>query len=78
MRIRRCDAAVDIVVDVPVPNPTCVALGGPDMNILYITTTRRKMSDEELESVPTAGSLFAVKVPVKGVGEPKFGSGSSW
>mmetsp|Transcript_27371 Transcript_27371/g.52114 ORF Transcript_27371/g.52114 Transcript_27371/m.52114 type:complete len:355 (+) Transcript_27371:371-1435(+) len=78
VRIRRCDAAVDIVVDVPVPNPTCVALGGPDMNILYITTTRRKMSDEELESVPTAGSLFAVKVPVKGVGEPKFGSGSSW
>jgi len=64
-------------VRLPVPNPTTVQLGGPDLKTLYITTTRRKMSDEALAASPTAGGLFAVRVPVAGVAEPKFGAAAS-
>mmetsp|Transcript_29483 Transcript_29483/g.40711 ORF Transcript_29483/g.40711 Transcript_29483/m.40711 type:complete len:138 (-) Transcript_29483:51-464(-) len=72
VRHRACDGAIDIIVHVPVPNPTQVALGGPDLDTLYITSAREHLSEEELVAAPTSGSLFAVKVPLKGVPEPKF------
>ena len=76
MRHREDDGEIDVIVHLPVPNPTCVQLGGANMDTLYITTTQKKMSEADLEAMPMAGSLFAVKVPVKGVAEPKFGGTS--
>eukprot|EP00238_Polyblepharides_amylifera_P010592 CAMPEP_0196579664 /NCGR_PEP_ID=MMETSP1081-20130531/24362_1 /TAXON_ID=36882 /ORGANISM="Pyramimonas amylifera, Strain CCMP720" /LENGTH=307 /DNA_ID=CAMNT_0041899313 /DNA_START=219 /DNA_END=1142 /DNA_ORIENTATION=+ len=74
VRHRASDGVIDTIVHLPVPNPTQMALGGPDLDTLYITTARRKMSDEQLAAAPTAGGIFAVKVPIKGVIEPKFKS----
>mmetsp|Transcript_36394 Transcript_36394/g.50568 ORF Transcript_36394/g.50568 Transcript_36394/m.50568 type:complete len:162 (+) Transcript_36394:223-708(+) len=74
VRHRACDGVVDTIVHLPVPNPTCMALGGPGLNHLYITTARRKMTGEQLEAMPTSGGVFVVKVPVEGVPEPKFKS----
>lgn len=71
VRHRPEDGIIDTVVEVPVPNVTCCALGGPNLTTLYITTTRRKMSEDELASQPEAGSLFAVDVPIQGLPEPE-------
>ncbi len=59
-------------IKLPVWNPTCVALGGKDLDTRYITSSRQMMDDAMLEKCPTAGGLFSVKVSVPGVPEPEF------
>lgn len=54
------------VIKLPVTNVTCCAFGGVDLNELYITTAREGLSNETLESEPLAGSVFRIKLPVKG------------
>ncbi|NIQ38130.1 MAG: hypothetical protein GTN81_06030 [Proteobacteria bacterium] len=68
----RPDGAVDRVLDMPVMNPTCVAFGGKNLDMLYVTTGRYLMTPEQIETEPLSGGLFAVKVDVKGLNEPKF------
>jgi L-arabinonolactonase len=46
--------------------------GGPDLDILYVTTMRGALSEEELASEPLAGSLLALKPGVRGVAEAPF------
>jgi L-arabinonolactonase len=57
---------------VPVQKPTCVAFGGPDLDTLFITTSRLGSSVEILEREPHSGSLFAVRPGVKGLIDAPF------
>jgi sugar lactone lactonase YvrE len=66
------DGKVDRVIDLPVRAPTSCAFGGPDLDTLFITTARQRMSEEELAPQPLAGSVLAVKVGVRGLPEPRF------
>ena len=68
----RPDGTIDRIVDIPVVNPTCVAFGGKDLDVLYVTTARYLMTPEQIEAEPLSGGLFAVKVDVQGLNEPKF------
>lgn len=61
------DGTPDMVIDLPVPNITCVAIGGMRMNRLFITTARIDMTDEELAASPEAGGLYVVDIPSKGL-----------
>lgn len=49
--------------------PTCVALGGPDMNVLAVTSARTDLSDAELTEQPEAGALFLFRVAATGLPE---------
>ncbi|MDC7998322.1 SMP-30/gluconolactonase/LRE family protein [Gilvibacter sediminis] len=60
-------------VEVPAHNVTAAAFGGPDLDILYITSARVDMTDEELEKYPLAGSVFSYKPGVKGQKADVFG-----
>ena len=53
-------------IEVPAPNVTSCAFGGPSGNQLLITTARENMSDELLADYPHSGSVFSVNLPVKG------------
>lgn len=53
-------------IDIPAPNVTKVAFGGPDLMTLFITTARKGLSDETLAQYPLAGGLFAITVTVAG------------
>ncbi|MBB3178382.1 SMP-30/gluconolactonase/LRE family protein [Variovorax sp. Sphag1AA] len=66
------DGRVDRIVPVPVPRPTCCAFGGPDLDVLYVTTASQNMTPEELEAQPLAGALLAYDVGVRGLPEPRF------
>jgi sugar lactone lactonase YvrE len=55
------------IVDVPVPNPTCAAFVGPDLDRLLITTARRKLDAEGLRRWPESGGLFIADVGVRGL-----------
>ena len=66
------DGRVDRVVELPVRRPTCCAFGGPDLDILYVTTASQNMTREELDAEPLAGALLAFDVGVRGLPEPRF------
>ncbi|MDM4765276.1 SMP-30/gluconolactonase/LRE family protein [Pelomonas sp. SE-A7] len=48
---------------VPVRNPSCPALGGPDGDWLMTTTARQDNSREQLQALPLSGSLFGLRLP---------------
>lgn len=66
--------AVDRVIELPVTNPTCVCLGGPDYKTLFITTARKFLDRSQLRQEPLAGSVLSVDVDVAGRPERRFGS----
>ncbi|MDQ0393964.1 SMP-30/gluconolactonase/LRE family protein [Labrys monachus] len=67
------DGSVDRVIDMPVKKVTSVMFGGPDLDILFVTS----MAKPPLPRFPgdgrQRGSLFAVHgLGVRGVPEPRF------
>jgi sugar lactone lactonase YvrE len=50
------DGAVDRIVELPVAHPTCPAFGGPDLDVLYVTTGRHWV--EPGRPAGLAGALF--------------------
>lgn len=66
------DGRIDRVIGVPAQRPTCCGFGGPNLDILYITTASQFMSPDELAAQPYAGSLLAIEPGVRGLREPRF------
>ncbi len=63
------------VIELSVPNITCCTFAGDDLQTLYITTARTRMTDVELAAKPEAGGLFAVRLPAHhapGILEPRY------
>lgn len=62
-RIRRYSPAaqIDQEIRLPVSLVTSAAFGGPDLADLYITTARHRLTAEERERQPLAGSLFVCR-----------------
>ena len=60
------------VIELPVELPTCAAFGGPNLDVLYVTTSRFNRSEAQLASQPLAGGLFALDVGVRGLPEARF------
>jgi sugar lactone lactonase YvrE len=56
----------------PVSQPTACAFGGPDLEDLYITTTRILKEPEELDRESTLGGLFRCRPGVKGLPANRF------
>jgi sugar lactone lactonase YvrE len=52
------------VVAIPATQVTACAFGGPDLDRLYITTSRR---DIDVAREPLAGALFMARPEVRGV-----------
>jgi len=48
-------------VSLPVPNTTSVAFGGNNLDELYVTSARYKLTEEQVENYPLSGSLFVIK-----------------
>ena len=54
-------------IKVPAPNVSSCAFGGKNLDILFITTARQWMNEEQLKKFPLSGGLFSVKPGVRGV-----------
>ena len=52
VRIDPDTGLVETVVELPVTQPTCCTIGGPNMDVLYISTRK-----------PDGGGLYAVRLP---------------
>jgi len=68
----RPDGRIDRVIEMPVSQPSCCCFGGRDLDELYITSARQRLSPGELEAQPLAGALFVVRPGVKGLPEARF------
>ncbi len=73
-RVERWDAggAHLETVEVPAPNVTSVAFGGPDMSTLFVGTARENLTEEQLEEHPQSGAVFQVPTRVHGVAAHAF------
>ncbi|MCB1517510.1 MAG: SMP-30/gluconolactonase/LRE family protein [Hyphomicrobiaceae bacterium] len=60
---------IDRIIEVPVPNTTCPAFGGPDLKTLYITTAHQQMSDADRARFPLSGSVFKIELDIAGQAE---------
>lgn len=67
------EGKVERVITLPVPRPTSCTFGGPDLDILYVTTARIRLSAQQLAEAPLSGSILAVDVGIKGLADPMFG-----
>jgi len=66
------DGTIERVVDLPVARPTSCAFGGPNLDVLYITTASQRLTAEERARQPLAGAVLAVNVGVRGLPEPRY------
>ena len=66
------DGRIDRVIELPVLRPTCCAFGGPNLDILYVTTASQKMTSDELRAQPLAGALLSLNLGVRGLPESRF------
>jgi len=65
------DGSISGGVDVPATQPTCIAFGGKDLNLLFVSSARENLNREILARHPHAGHLFVYKLDIKGVADPR-------
>ena len=63
---------VERVVKMPVQRPTCPMFGGPDLDVVYVTSASIQLTADELRQQPQAGGIFAFEPGVKGLAEARF------
>ena len=69
----RPDGTLEREISVPAKNTSCLALGGPELNELYITTARQDISPEDLQRVPETGGVYrAMPEGVRGLQDTLF------
>jgi sugar lactone lactonase YvrE len=66
------DGRIDRTIQVPACQPTCVCFGGPDLDILCVTSARQGLSPARLQSEPHAGAVFLYRAGVQGLPEPEY------
>lgn len=54
-------------IDLPVPNVSSCAFVGPNLDYLFITSSRKGLSDLELKQYPESGRTFLVPMETSGV-----------
>ncbi len=63
---RYVDGRLDRVIRLPVSLVTSVTFGGPERDILFITSAWEHMTDEDRVREPLAGAVFRVRPGVRG------------
>jgi sugar lactone lactonase YvrE len=64
---------IDRVVAMPASRPTCVCFGGPELDVLYVTSSRAHVAGDVLAQYPLQGGLFCFDPKVKGFAKHRFG-----
>lgn len=63
---RYVDGRLDRVVHMPVSRPTSCAFGGPELDVLYVTSAAVGLSETQRAAQPEAGALFRIATDVGG------------
>ncbi|MEV8468337.1 SMP-30/gluconolactonase/LRE family protein [Fluviibacterium sp. DFM31] len=60
-------------IALPLPMPTALAFGGPDLDQLFVTSTYIRMPGGYSSFAPQAGNLIVIDAGVRGNPMPRFG-----
>lgn len=73
-RVTRYDPNGRVIQEIrfPVQRPTCPMFGGPDLNLVYVTSASIHLSERERAEQPLAGGLFVFESDVPGLPEMTF------
>ena len=66
------DGSIDLEIEIPTAQPTCVAFGGKNLDLLYVTSARQGMKPDVLARQPHAGDVFVYQLGIKGLADPRF------
>jgi L-arabinonolactonase len=66
------DGSLRALLPVPARQPTRPAFGGPGLDTLYVTSARDGLAADALAGEPLAGALFAARIGLRGLPEPRF------
>ena len=58
----------------PARQPSCVCFGGPDLDLLYVTSAREGLDAAALHADPNAGDVFVYRTGTRGVSESEYRS----
>jgi sugar lactone lactonase YvrE len=64
------DGRLDRRIDLPVLRPTSCCFGGPNLDILYVTSSAQGLSAAQLEQFPLSGAVFAIAGLAQGMPVP--------
>jgi L-arabinonolactonase len=67
------DGRIDRVLALPAPQPTCVAFGGPGLDVLYVSSATQHLAPHALAAAPASGGVFARALELRGLPEQRFG-----
>lgn len=67
--VHGADGTLAGTLELPVSQPSCVALGGADLDIVAVTTARVDLTDQDLTRQPAAGHLFLYQTNARGLPE---------
>ncbi|MCK7615716.1 SMP-30/gluconolactonase/LRE family protein [Roseibium sediminicola] len=67
------DGTLDRKIDLPVPMPTALTFGGPELKTLYVTSTYLRMPAGYSSIAPQAGNLIRIETEVIGMPAVRFG-----
>jgi len=68
------DGTISGTIDVPASQVSCVAFGGTDLDLLFVTSARQGLSRIQLAGEPHAGDLFIYQLDIKGLADARFGA----
>jgi L-arabinonolactonase len=66
------DGRMDCTLEVPTCQPSCVCFGGPDLDVLCVTSAREGLGGSTLRAEPHAGDVFLYRPGVQGLPEPEY------
>lgn len=67
------DGTLDRVIDLPVERPSKPMFGGPDLDVLYLTTIAKRITPGSEDRQPLRGGLFSITgLGVRGLPEARF------
>ncbi len=69
------DGAIERIVRLDAPQPSCPAFGGPGLSTLFVTTAHQGMTGSDRTAAPLSGSLFRQDLALRGLPEARFLSG---
>ena len=66
------DSTIDFELATPTSQPTCIAFGGDDLDVLFVSTASFGLDQRALSDQPLAGKLLVFKTNIKGLPSTNF------
>jgi sugar lactone lactonase YvrE len=66
------DGSISGEICIPTSQPTCVAFGGRELDLLFVTSARDGLTAKSLRREPRAGDVFVYRLDVKGLPDTRY------